>query len=282
MASSRCFDSHFQRCHIPGFRAVAAPLGGNLAASKQSEEFPKYSQTELEARRACFNSGFAIWRRTGQPWKAAVIASGKPLRPSTTAKTMSWPLLALPRRHVQKKTLVARDQDRPDAKRHRLRWRSHQRRIDPSRFSSSTNLDQDQHDPPLRLGAARPTAHRQGSARPVWTPPSTQEESWSGMARDRVRSCIRPLVRRKNAAGPYGIRGSGPHHWSALEALSVRLVFLTLLTAIAPYCCPPPLSHLGVRSHGPAMQRTRRAHDKPHRASSPPRRSARSCWRARR
>ena len=33
-----------------------------------------------------------------------------------------------------KKTLVAREQDRPDVKRHRLRWRSHQRRVDPSRL----------------------------------------------------------------------------------------------------------------------------------------------------
>lgn len=82
----------------------------------------------------------------------------------------------------------------------------------------------------------------------VWTPPSMQEEFRSGTTRDRVRSCIRPLMRRKPAAGPYGIRGSGPHHWSALEALPMSLVFLTLLTAIAPYCCPPPLSHLGARS----------------------------------
>jgi transposase len=38
------------------------------------------------------------------------------------------------RRHAQKKTLVAREQDRPDVTRHRLRWRSHQRRVDPSRL----------------------------------------------------------------------------------------------------------------------------------------------------
>jgi hypothetical protein len=34
----------------------------------------------------------------------------------------------------EKKTLIAREQDRPDIKRHRLRWRSHQKRIDPSRL----------------------------------------------------------------------------------------------------------------------------------------------------
>src|SRR5580698_1698756 len=44
------------------------------------------------------------------------------------------PVLAPSRRHAQKKTLVAREQDRADVKRHRLRWRSHQRRVDPSRL----------------------------------------------------------------------------------------------------------------------------------------------------
>ena len=44
------------------------------------------------------------------------------------------PLLPPHRRHAQKKTLVAREQDRPDVKRHRMRWRSHQKRVDPSRL----------------------------------------------------------------------------------------------------------------------------------------------------
>ena len=35
---------------------------------------------------------------------------------------------------LKKKTLIAREQDRADIKRHRGRWRSHQKRVDPSRL----------------------------------------------------------------------------------------------------------------------------------------------------
>jgi hypothetical protein len=38
------------------------------------------------------------------------------------------------RRHGQKKTLVAREQDRPDISRHRKRWRTYQGLIDPGRL----------------------------------------------------------------------------------------------------------------------------------------------------
>ena len=43
-------------------------------------------------------------------------------------------------RHDQKKTLVAREQDRPDISRHRKRWRTYQGLIDPRRlvFKSRT------------------------------------------------------------------------------------------------------------------------------------------------
>src|ERR1700761_267887 len=44
------------------------------------------------------------------------------------------PLLSPDRRHGQKKTLVAREQDRPDISRHRKRWRTYQGFIDPSRL----------------------------------------------------------------------------------------------------------------------------------------------------
>ena len=38
------------------------------------------------------------------------------------------------RRDVQKKTLIAREQDRPAIARRRLQWRKYQRRIDPRRL----------------------------------------------------------------------------------------------------------------------------------------------------
>src|SRR6202050_3838517 len=44
------------------------------------------------------------------------------------------PLLSPDRRHSQKKTLVAREQDRPDISRHRKRWRIYQGLIDPRRL----------------------------------------------------------------------------------------------------------------------------------------------------
>jgi transposase len=43
-------------------------------------------------------------------------------------------LLSPDRRHGQKKTLVAREQDRPDISRHRKRWRTYQGLIDPRRL----------------------------------------------------------------------------------------------------------------------------------------------------
>jgi transposase-like protein len=44
------------------------------------------------------------------------------------------PVLPPDRRHAQKKTLVAREQDRADISRHRTGWRTYQRRIDPARL----------------------------------------------------------------------------------------------------------------------------------------------------
>ena len=60
------------------------------------------------------------------------------------------------RRHGQKKTLVAREQDRPDISRHRKRWRTYQGLIDPRRRSSiDRNLDEDQIPTRLRGWAAK-------------------------------------------------------------------------------------------------------------------------------
>ena len=49
------------------------------------------------------------------------------------------PLLSPDRRHGQKKTLVAREQDRPDISRHRKRWRTYQGLIDPRRLAALRN-----------------------------------------------------------------------------------------------------------------------------------------------
>jgi hypothetical protein len=44
------------------------------------------------------------------------------------------PVLPPDRRYAQKKTLIARERDRPDISRHRRRWRVYQKRVDPSRL----------------------------------------------------------------------------------------------------------------------------------------------------
>jgi transposase len=68
----------------------------------------------------------------------------------------------------KKKTLVAREQDRPDVSRRREQWRKYQGRIDPTRLVfPRRDLGQDQHDPHARLGAARSAAARKGPARPL-------------------------------------------------------------------------------------------------------------------
>jgi transposase len=69
------------------------------------------------------------------------------------------PLLSPDRPHGQKKTLVAREQDRADISRHRKRWRTYQGLIDPRRLvfidetPPSRGQALDQEHPPARLGA---------------------------------------------------------------------------------------------------------------------------------
>jgi hypothetical protein len=122
----------------------------------------------------------------------------------------------------------ASEQERADVAIARQRWRDLMRHLEPRRLicldesGATTNMARRFGRSPRgeRCLAAIPHGH-------VWTPRSEQEESaWTGTARDRVRSCVRPLVRHTVAAGPYGMRGSGPHHWNALGALPMRLVLL--------------------------------------------------------
>ena len=76
------------------------------------------------------------------------------------------PLPSPSRLYAQKKTLVAREQDRPDVSARRRGASIKSASIRPA-WSSSTRLDQDQHGAPSRLGAARTPAGRQGPSRPL-------------------------------------------------------------------------------------------------------------------
>jgi hypothetical protein len=50
-----------------------------------------------------------------------------------------------------------------------------------------------------------------------------------GVARDRVLPCVRPLLRHGLwPRARMGVRGSGPHHWNALDALPMSRVLLIL------------------------------------------------------
>ncbi len=71
----------------------------------------------------------------------------------------------------------------------------------------------------------------------VWTPLRMQDESLvQDAARDRVLPCVRPLLRPcRWPRARMGVRGSGPHHWNALEALPMRLVLLIPPRRLAPY-----------------------------------------------
>ena len=100
------------------------------------------------------------------------------------------------------------------------------------------------------------------------------------LARCRVLTCIRPLMRPSHAAGPYGVRRSGPDQSRVLEG--------TLLHTGSP----DPVSRL-LRQTAPCPRPLRRPRDRRlltlprpetgirHRGPSPPRQSAPSCSPAR-
>lgn len=114
-------------------------------------------------------------------------------------------LLRPARHHAQKKTAHATELDRPDVLTRREEWFEDQLDLEPDRLVvidetwASTNMARRQgrcrRGERLRVGV--PHGH-------VWTPPRAQAESWDSRSRDRVLPCVRPLMRRVCAAGPYG------------------------------------------------------------------------------
>ena len=70
-----------------------------------------------------------------------------------------------------------------------------------------------------RCRAAIPHGH-------VWTPVSAQV-SFEQVGGSGAAMCPASGAASSWPRARMGIRGSGPHHWSALEALPVRLVLLT-------------------------------------------------------
>jgi hypothetical protein len=101
-----------------------------------------------------------------------------------------------------KKTAHATEQDRPDVLTRREEWFEDQLDLDPDRLVfidetwASINMARRhgrcRHGERLRVGV--PHGH-------VWTPPRAQAKSRVSPSRDRVLSCVRPLMRRVCAAG---------------------------------------------------------------------------------
>ena len=114
-------------------------MGGARASGSRTAANGRHKRVRLEPHRA-FLEG--LWAEKSDITLQALC--DRLVRARRQGRHLAdEPLLAPSRRHAQKKTLVAREQDRPDVKRHRLRWRSHQRRVDPSRLVSRRDLDQD-------------------------------------------------------------------------------------------------------------------------------------------
>jgi hypothetical protein len=101
--------------------------------------------------------------------------------------------------------------------RRREEWFEGQLDLDPERLifidetGTSTNMAR------LRGRAPRGERLRAGCGRPLRCKKNLEQ----GAARDRVLPCVRPLTRRDHMPrARMGVRGSGPHHWNALEALT--------------------------------------------------------------
>ena len=101
------------------------------SGSRTAAKMGGYKRVRLEPHRA-FLEG--LWAEKSDITLQALCDRLLSERGVKADTSLMSPLLAPSRRHALKKTLVAREQDHPDVKRHRLRWRSHQRRVDPSRL----------------------------------------------------------------------------------------------------------------------------------------------------
>src|SRR4051812_28729716 len=116
-------------------------------------------------------------------------------------------------------------------------------------------------------------------ARLVWTPPPVQEESLNSCgAGSGAAMCPASAAAAHRPRARMGVRGSGPHHWSALEALSSHLVLLIPSHRRLRHTCPSTSSrHRQPHARRPLMRRRPELDNfRPWRST--PTRSAPSCW----
>lgn len=181
-----------------------------------------------------------------------------------------------------KKTAHASEQDRPDVLARRRAWFKAQPDLDPERLvfidetGASTKMARLRGRAKRGMRCRSPIPHGH-----VWRPRRMQEESSvQAAARDRVLPCVRPhFAACSRPRARMGVRGSGPHHWNALEALPMRLVLLIPPRPTLRHTCPSTFSRPpdGLASVA-ALRRRRTELGRFHPSSSVPRRCAPFCW----
>src|SRR5690349_12491428 len=113
----------------------------------------------------------------------------------------------------------------------------------------------------------------------VWTPPPVQEESLDSCgAGSGAAMCPASAAAAHRPRARMGVRGSGPHHRSALEALSLRLVLLIPPHRRLRHTCPSTSSHHRQPHARRPLMRRRPELDNFRPWRSTPTRSAPSCW----
>ena len=127
-----------------------------------------------------------------------------------------------------KKTAHAAEQDRADVVAAREGWFAGHFDLPPPLLGFFDETGLSPKVPPLGGRCPRGGGLRSGARPMCGRPLRCKKNLWTGAARDRVLPCVRPLLRRLTwPRARMGVRGSGPHHWNALEAPPVRLVLLT-------------------------------------------------------
>ena len=113
----------------------------------------------------------------------------------------------------------------------------------------------------------------------VWTPPPVQEESLDSCgAGSGAAMCPASAAAAHRPRARMGVRGSGPHHRSALEALSLCLVLLIPPHRRLRHTCPSTSSHHRQPHARRPLMRRRPELDNFRPWRSTPTRSAPSCW----
>jgi len=115
----------------------------------------------------------------------------------------------------------------------------------------------------------------------LWTPPGAREEFSEWIARSRVLTSVRPLMRPSLPRARMGVRGSDLDHGCALEALCNKLVFRSRLIDRCAILSGRP-SYAPDRPLPRADHTTAAGACRFHPSPAAPRRCGPSCWQGQR